>query len=104
MNRGGRRLRCAIFEAGAGGKTISLPVTGILAVVTATFGARIDPHRLSCRYYLTAGCISITVGTLLALRAAFPSLVLRIDTGWRGAVCHETAGNAITVTSALLAF
>lgn len=63
LNWGGRLLRCAVFNAGTSGKAISLPVAGVLAVMTATLGAGIHPHRLSCRYYLAAGCISITVGT-----------------------------------------
>lgn len=51
---GGQFFWRAVFETGTGGKTVSLPVAGILAVVTATLGAGVDPDGLSCRNHLTA--------------------------------------------------
>lgn len=51
---GGRLFRRAVFEAGTGGETVSLPVTGVLAIVTATLGAEVDPDGLSCRDHLAA--------------------------------------------------
>lgn len=93
-----------VFKAGTGGEAVSLPVTGILAVVAAALGAGVDPDGLSGRNHLAAGCIGVAVGTLLAFRAALPRLVDGVDTWWRSTICDETAGDAITVTSALLTF
>lgn len=93
-----------VFKAGTGCEAVSLPVTGILAVVAAALGARVDPDGLSCRNHLVARCISVAVWTVLAFRAAFPRLVDGVDTWWRSTIRYETAGDAITVTSALLTF
>lgn len=97
-------FRCAVFETGASGQAVSLPVARILAVVAPTFGARINPDGLSGRDHLRVGVIHVAVGTLLAFRTAFSRLVQRVDTWWRGTICNQTAGNAITVTIALLTF
>lgn len=51
---GGRLVRFTVSEAGTGGEAVSLPVTSILAVVTTTFGAGVNPDGLSCRNHFTA--------------------------------------------------
>lgn len=83
-----RLFNSTVFEAGTGGETVSLPVAGILAVVTATLGAGVDPERLPCRNHLTARCIDVAVRALFAFRAAFPRLVDRVDTWRRGTICN----------------
>lgn len=50
---GRRLLRCTVFQAGTGGEAVSLPVAGVLAVVTAALGAGVNPDGLSCRNHLT---------------------------------------------------
>lgn len=47
-------FRFTVLEAGTGGETVSLPVAGVLAVVTAALGAGVHPDGLSCRNHLTA--------------------------------------------------
>lgn len=56
-------LRSTVFDAGAGGQAVSLPVAGILPIVAATLGAGVDPDGLPGRNHLSAWCINITVGT-----------------------------------------
>lgn len=51
---GGWLFRSTVSKAGTGGKTVSLPVASILAIVTATLGAGVDPDGLSCRNHLAA--------------------------------------------------
>lgn len=67
-----------------------------------TFRTRIHPDRVSGRDHLTPRVVHITVRTLLALGTALPRLVHWVHTGRRGTVCHQTAGDAISVTGALL--
>lgn len=81
-------FRRTVFEAGTGGETVSLPVAGVLAVVTAALGAGVDPGGLSGRDHLAACRISVAVRTLLAFRAAFPRLVDGVDTWWRSTICN----------------
>lgn len=45
----------AIFEAGAGGQPVALPVAGILAVMATTLGARVHPDWLAGSDHPTAG-------------------------------------------------
>lgn len=52
-----------IFEAGASGQTVSLPVAGVLAIVTAALCAGVDPSGLPRRNHLCARRIHIAVGT-----------------------------------------
>lgn len=61
--RGGGLFRVAVLEAGAGGEPVSLPVTSVLAIVTATFCAGVDPDGLPCGNHLSARCVHVTVGT-----------------------------------------
>lgn len=56
-------FRCTVFEAGTAGETVSLPVAGILTIVTTTLGAGVNPDGLSCRNHLAACCIDIAVRT-----------------------------------------
>lgn len=60
---GGRPFRRTVFEARAGGQAISLPVASVLAVVAATLGAGVHPHRLSCLNHLAAWRIDVAVRT-----------------------------------------
>lgn len=98
----GGLFRRAVFEAGAACQTVSLPVAGILPVMTTALGAGVDPDGLTSWNDPAAGRIDIAVRTFLAFRAAFARLVDGVDTRWRSAICNQTAGNAIIVTSALL--
>lgn len=59
----GYLLRCTVLKARAGGKSVPLPVASILAIVTATLGAGVDPDGVSCRNHLAARCIDIAVRT-----------------------------------------
>lgn len=59
----GHLLRCTVLKTGAGGKTVPLPVASILAIVTTTLGAGVDPDGLSCRNHLAARCIDIAIRT-----------------------------------------
>lgn len=95
-------FRCAVFETGTGGETVSLPVACILAVMATALGAGVDPDGISRWNHLTAGGIDVAVRTLLALRTAFSRLVDGVDTWRRGAICNQTAGDAITVAGTLL--
>lgn len=54
---------CTVFEAGAGGEAVSLPVAGVLAVVAATLGAGVDPDGLARRNHLAARAVDVAVGT-----------------------------------------
>lgn len=101
---GWRLVRCTVFQSGTGGQTVSLPVAGVLAIVTSTFCAGIYPDGLSSWDHLAAWCIDIAVWTIFTFRTAFARLVDRVDTWWRRTICNQTAGNAITVTGALLTF
>lgn len=47
-------MRFTVSEAGTGGEAVSLPVTSILAVMTTTLGAGVNPDGLSCRNHFTA--------------------------------------------------
>lgn len=70
-----------VFEAGAGGETVSLPVASVLAIVTAALCAGVDPSGLPRGNHLSARCIHVAVGT------------------WRGV---EHRGNVTKTTTCLL--
>lgn len=59
----GRLFGVTVFEAGAGGQTVSLPVASVLAIVTAALCAGVDPSGLPRRNHLGARCIHVAVGT-----------------------------------------
>lgn len=60
---GGRLFGVTVFEAGAGGETVSLPVASVLAIVTAALCAGVDPSGLPRGNHLSARCIHVAVGT-----------------------------------------
>lgn len=63
MLLGSNLFRRTIFEAGAGGETVSLPVASVLAIVTTTLGAGVHPGGLSCRNHMAAWRINVAVRT-----------------------------------------
>lgn len=56
-----------VFYGGAGGKTIPLPIAGVLANMTAALCAGVNPSGLASWNHLSARFIHVAVGTWTGL-------------------------------------